>query len=539
VPSGERQVPRSKDLQQRIVGGNTTTIAEWPWQAAITLNPALFTGNGFDRQLCGGSLVAPTIILTAAHCVDDGGFLSPINFASITGRTTLSNDGQGQEIPWSTYHIFVDSSGTPLFDPNTLDWDVVLAELSEPSPSSDSTPIRIAGADEAAFWAPGNENAWATGWGRISSGGARSDTLREVSIDRIADATCGAATSYGGDFHPETMVCAGEIAGGQDTCQGDSGGPLVTPISGGASRLIGDTSWGFACAAPGLPGVYGRVAQDPMCSALQEGVQSVADVNAVGAGGCLGPPPPPPNDDFDDAQNFGDVSSMSTQGTNVDATKEPGEPSHAFNEGGASVWYSWRAPGSGVTVIDLCSSDFDTLLGVYTGSSVGSLTNVVSSDDACGLQSQVSFEATAGVTYRIAVDGWSVGSGPAEGIIGLSLSAPSPPGAASSPGAPGGGAPQAAAPPTCKGKPATIVGTVGRDAVKGTSRRNVIVGLGGNDKLSGLGGNDLICGGKGNDTLNGGKGKDKLYGQKGKDTLKGGAGKDTLKGGAGKDKQVQ
>jgi hypothetical protein len=93
--------------------------------------------------------------------------------------------------------------------------------------------------------------------------------------------------------------------------------------------------------------------------------------------------------------------------------------------------------------------------------------------------------------------------------------------------------------PTCKGKPAAIVGTNGRDVRKGTSGKDVIVGLGGNDKLSGLAGNDLICGGAGKDKLKGGKGNDKLLGEAGKDTLKGGAGNDKLKGGAGKDKQVQ
>ncbi|HEY3192421.1 MAG TPA: calcium-binding protein, partial [Solirubrobacterales bacterium] len=102
-----------------------------------------------------------------------------------------------------------------------------------------------------------------------------------------------------------------------------------------------------------------------------------------------------------------------------------------------------------------------------------------------------------------------------------------------------GACPQPPAPLTCKGKPATIVGTSGNDVRKGTSGEDVMVGLGGNDKLSGLARSDLICGGAGKDTLNGGKGNDKLYGEAGKDTLKGGPGKDKLKGGPGKDKQIQ
>jgi Ca2+-binding RTX toxin-like protein len=88
---------------------------------------------------------------------------------------------------------------------------------------------------------------------------------------------------------------------------------------------------------------------------------------------------------------------------------------------------------------------------------------------------------------------------------------------------------------TCKGLPATIVGTNGNDVRTGSLGQDVIAGLGGNDTLSGIAGNDVICGGAGRDTLRGGKGKDTLLGQKGKDTLKGGGGKDLCKGGKGND----
>ena len=55
----------------RIVGGTTTTIGEWPWQVAIAADPEFFGGNGFQRQFCGGTLVAPNVVLSAGHCFHD------------------------------------------------------------------------------------------------------------------------------------------------------------------------------------------------------------------------------------------------------------------------------------------------------------------------------------------------------------------------------------------------------------------------------------------------------------------------------------
>ena len=115
----------------------------------------------------------------------------------------------------------------------------------------------------------------------------------------------------------------------------------------------------------------------------------------------------PPNDNFSAAITISG-SEGTTNGTNVRATKESGEPNHAGNVGGASVWYNWTAPSSGTVDIDTIGSSFDTLLGVYTGSSVGSLTAVASDNDSGGNgASRVNFTATAGTTYRIAVDGYN------------------------------------------------------------------------------------------------------------------------------------
>ncbi|NEQ77198.1 MAG: S8 family serine peptidase [Okeania sp. SIO2C9] len=101
-------------------------------------------------------------------------------------------------------------------------------------------------------------------------------------------------------------------------------------------------------------------------------------------------------------------SFASTTGTNIDATRESGEPFHAGNDGGSSVWWDWTAPSSGSVTIGTDGSDFDTILGIYTGSSVSDLTEVASDDDGGdGLQSQVTFEVVGGTNYKIAVDGFS------------------------------------------------------------------------------------------------------------------------------------
>jgi hypothetical protein len=117
------------------------------------------------------------------------------------------------------------------------------------------------------------------------------------------------------------------------------------------------------------------------------------------------------NDDF--AARFPLAGpAASAGGSTTAATKEPGEPAHARNAGGKSVWWSWTAPASGTVTISTQGSSFDTLLGVYTGGSLGSLVEVASDDDSGGnLTSRVIFTAAANTTYQIAVDGFGGASG--------------------------------------------------------------------------------------------------------------------------------
>lgn len=112
------------------------------------------------------------------------------------------------------------------------------------------------------------------------------------------------------------------------------------------------------------------------------------------------------NDRFVNAQVISG-STGSTAGSNTSANKEQGEPDHADNPGGSSIWYRWTAPVTGPFSFNTFGSSFDTLLAVYTGSSVSALTVVASNDDyGSNLTSEVGFTATVGTTYSIAVDGY-------------------------------------------------------------------------------------------------------------------------------------
>ena len=104
----------------------------------------------------------------------------------------------------------------------------------------------------------------------------------------------------------------------------------------------------------------------------------------------------PPNDAFADAIEISAEDGFRT-GSTVGATKETGEPAHAGNPGGHSIWFSWTAPADGTYVFSTAGSLFDTLLAVYTGTDVGALTEVASNDDFPEYQwSEVAFFATEG-----------------------------------------------------------------------------------------------------------------------------------------------
>lgn len=151
----------------------------------------------------------------------------------------------------------------------------------------------------------------------------------------------------------------------------------------------------------------------------------------AGAQSLYGPPGVPANDNFASAFVINlSGGSTSVTGFNTNATKESGEPNHAGNSGGRSVWWKWTAPSSGNVTVTTQGSVFDTTLGIYTGANVAALSSVATNSTLDDVQPGVvqyslgTFNAVGGTTYYIAVDGFNGadGHGADSGAITLNIS---------------------------------------------------------------------------------------------------------------------
>ncbi|WP_431044791.1 S1 family peptidase [Streptomyces sp. P1-3] len=215
---------------QPIVGGTNTTASAYPYVMQIT--------DADENQFCGGTLVTPTKVVTAAHCVNGD---SPANVRVVGGRT-YRNGTNGTVAKVSKIWVH------PSYQTVTKGDDVAVLTLSTAMPY---TTAKYVSSSETGIYAEG-ATARIVGWGTTSSGGQSSNRLKTATVPVTSDSYC--ANAYGGRFIASDMVCAGYDEGGVDTCQGDSGGPLM--ING---RLAGVVSWGDGCADPGVPGIYTRL----------------------------------------------------------------------------------------------------------------------------------------------------------------------------------------------------------------------------------------------------------------------------------------
>jgi hypothetical protein len=222
------------DQDSRIAGGKAVPLGAYPWMAAL-FRPQ----NDRFVQSCGGTLIRPSWILTAAHCQVAKTWLV------VLGRTDLSNPHAGE-----VRHVAEVFIPTDQYDAKTKNADIALLQLDKPSTIF---PISLAHKSLTAT----TRSLLVTGWGATVEQGNTTVVMRQVDVAPIAPGVC--SSCYPGKL-TSTMMCAGLPTGGKDSCQGDSGGPIFGPDAAtdptAAFRQYGVVSWGEGCARANRPGVY-------------------------------------------------------------------------------------------------------------------------------------------------------------------------------------------------------------------------------------------------------------------------------------------
>ncbi len=226
---------------QDIVGGTTTQITAVPWQVSLQ--------DAQGSHFCGGSIVAPTWIVTAAHCLA-GGAPPPARIVAGVSRLSQSAAGQIKQVK----RVIAYPGYT---DPSTGK-DAALIELTTPITLDgiNTKAIRpITSRSPAALTATGVITT-VSGWGATVEGGATlPDQLLSVQLPIVP--LTAANTAYNMTI-TQDQLAAGVAAGGKDSCQGDSGGPLIV-MNGTEPMLAGIVSWGEGCARANTPGLYARL----------------------------------------------------------------------------------------------------------------------------------------------------------------------------------------------------------------------------------------------------------------------------------------
>ncbi|XP_049341918.1 chymotrypsin-like elastase family member 2A [Astyanax mexicanus] len=234
--------PTFPPIVKRVVGGEDARPHSWPWQISLQ-----YTRSGSWYHTCGGTLISPQWVLTAAHCIS-----SSNTYRVELGKHNLKEVENGSEAI-SAGKIVVHEKWSSLFIRN----DIALVKLANPVTVSDT--IMPACLPEEGYTLPHDYPCYVTGWGRTITGGALPDILQQALLPVVDHATCTKFDWWGSQVK-ETMVCAGGdgIVSG---CNGDSGGPLNCQNADGVWEVQGIVSFGsgLSCNYPKKPTVFTRV----------------------------------------------------------------------------------------------------------------------------------------------------------------------------------------------------------------------------------------------------------------------------------------